>query len=711
MMKIFSFDGVDAVYATEESSGRTSFVIVPGGMADRVSETTMLCGNRTEYGKRPPESMFQVAFSGDSPSRDFSAGMSFRNSETAGRMRVTDQKMRETETEKELVTTLFDEAGQVEAKQHLLQKKGASAIECWNEVTNVGKTSRMLEYLPSFSLSYISPFAAVNDPDKILMHRFRNYWSGEARKESLPVSHFAMEDSWSYFGYRMERFGQVGSMPARGFLPFVALEDLSEGVVWAATIEAPGSWQIEAGHRTCGLHLSGGLADYNFGHWRKELAPGESFSTHRAFLTSVKGSLLDACRALAEYGWSKILPPPGEEELPILYNEYLCTNGNPTMEEIRRQMPFCREAGVKYFVVDDGWFADKQKKRHHLGDWRADKERFPDGLKGFSEYAAANGMKAGVWYEFENVTEGAEVSARKDWMHTLDGNLIRHEDRIFPDFRKKEVTDYLTERVIGEIKESGIGYLKIDYNENIGMGVDGAESPGEGLRQHMENVLRFYRKIREECPDLVMEICSSGGMRHEPLFLSLGSMVSFSDLHFTPEAAVVACDLHYFMLPRQMQVWSYIHPSYSEERAIYAMAQGMLGRLCLSGDLAACPGNIRQIVREGTEFYRGITSVVRDGKTVAIHTEGITSLCNLHSSFSLLRLSEDGNKALFYAFRVRGKETSITSTLPGEYRVTGQYGRGRVSVDGNTVTVYPTETDTFATVVLLEKTNRTEERQ
>ena len=122
MMKIFSFDGVDAVYATEESSGRTSFVIVPGGMADRVWETTMLCGNRTEYGKRPPESMFQVAFSGDSPSRDFSAGMSFRNSETAGRMRVTDQKMRETETEKELVTTLFDEAGEVEAKQHLLQK-------------------------------------------------------------------------------------------------------------------------------------------------------------------------------------------------------------------------------------------------------------------------------------------------------------------------------------------------------------------------------------------------------------------------------------------------------------------------------------------------------------------------------------------------------------------------------------------------------------
>lgn len=711
MMTIFDFNGIEAVYATDEASGHTSFVIVPEGMADQVSEKTMLCGNRTEYGKRPPESMFQVAFAGDSPSRDFSAGVSYRNSETAGRLRVKDRFVRETETEKEIVTTLFDAVGGVEAKHFLRQRKGFSAIECWNEVTNVGENTKILEYLPSFSLSYITPFATENDPDKIVMHRFRNYWSGEARRESLPVSHFAMEDSWSYFGYRLERFGQTGTMPARGFIPFVALEDTQSGVVWAATMDAPASWQIEAGHRTCGLHMSGGLADYNFGHWRKALAPGESFSTRSAFITSVKGSLLDACRALAEYGWLRVNPPEREDGLPIIYNEYLCSNGSPTMEEIKRQMPFCREAGVKYFVVDDGWFTDPEKKNHRLGDWQTDRTRFPDGLKGFADYARQNGMEAGVWYEFENVTEGADISRREDLMHTRDGKLIRHEDRMFLDFRKEETTAYLTERVIGEIKASGLGYLKIDYNENIGLGVDGAESLGEGLRGHTEKVVEFYRKIREECPGLVMEICSSGGMRHEPLFISLGSMVSFSDLHFVPEAAVVACDLHYIMLPRQMQVWAYISPDYSEERAVYAMAQGMLGRLCLSGDLAGCSENIWEIVKNGTAFYERIKSVIKDGKTISINTEGITSLCNLHSSFSLTRVSGDGQLALFYAFRVRGKEEYIEGRLPACYRPIAQYGRGRVSVNANTVMVSPTETDTFATVVLLEKTTGTEERK
>lgn len=702
-MIVQKFNSIEAVFATDKCSEITSFVIVPEGMSEKISEDKLLCNTRLNYGKRAPESMLQVAFAGDSPSRDFSAGISYRNSETSLRMRVTGQDVIENSQGKEVVTYLKDNDGGIEAEHHLRQKKGQNAIECWNKVTNVSGKAKILEYLPSFSLSYLTPFENENDPDRIIMHRFRNYWSGECIKESLPVSHFAMEDSWSYYGYRMERFGQVGTMPARGFIPFVAMEDVQNGVVWAATIDAPASWQIEAGHRTCGLHMSGGLADYNFGHWRKILENGESFSTHSAFITAVKGGLLDACRTLSEYEWSRVDSPKCEEDLPIMYNEYLYTNGNPTMDTIKAQLPFCKECGVKYFVMDDGWFADPEKKNNYLGDWLVDKERFGNGLKEFSDYANANGMQSGIWYEFENVTDGADISKKLDLMHTRDGMVIRHQDRLFLDFRKKEVTDYLAERVIGEIKASNIGYLKIDYNENIGLGVDGAESLGEGLREHADKVVEFYRRIKKECPDLVIEICSSGGMRHEPLFVSLGSMVSFSDLHFNPEGAVVACNLHYIFHPRQLDIWSYIKTDFSEDRTVYAMVQGMLGRLCLSGDLAGCPSNIKQIIKDGTAFYDKIKWIIKDGKTISIDCENITSLCNIHSAFSLTRLSCDEEYALFYAFRVKGKEDKIVGKLPHGYGVVSQYGRGNVMVCDNEVVVYPTDTDEFATVVLLKK--------
>lgn len=704
-MIIQKFNGIEAVYATDKQSGITTFVIVPEGMSEKISEDKILCNIRLNYGKREPESMFQVAFAGDSPSRDFSAGVSYRNSETSLRMRMVKQDVVETSEGKEVITYLTDKKGGIEAEHHIYQKKGQSAIECWNKVTNISGRERILEYLPSFSLSYLTPFVNENDPDKIIMHRFRNYWSGECQKESLPVSHFAMEDSWSYYGYRMERFGQVGTMPARGFIPFVAMEDVQNSVVWAAMIDAPQSWQIEAGHRTCGLHMSGGLADYNYGHWRKTLQNGESFSTHSAFITAVQGSLEDACHTLTDYEWSRVDAPECENSLPIIYNEFLYSNGNPTMENIKEQIPFCKECGVKYFVMDDGWFTDPDKKNNYLGDWLVDKERFPNGLKEFSDYANENGMYSGIWYEFENVTDGAEISKKPELMHTRDGMLIRHQDRMFLDFRKQEVIDYLAERVIKEIKSSNIGYLKIDYNENIGLGVDGAESLGEGLRQHTDRVVEFYRRIKQECPELVIEICSSGGMRHEPLFVSLGSMVSFSDLHFNPEGAVVACNLHYIFHPRQLNVWSYIKTEFSEERTIYAVAQGMLGRMCLSGNLAGCSDSIKQLIKEGTAFYETIKGIIKDGKTISIDCGSVTSLCNIHSAFSLTRLSSDEQYALFYAFRVNGKENEIIGNLPDEYEVVSQYGRGNVATCGNKVIVYPTDTDAFATVVLLKKNN------
>ena len=75
----------------------------------------------------------------------------------------------------------------------------------------------------------------------------------------------------------------------------------------------------------------------------------------------------------------------------------------------------------------------------------------------------------------------------------------------------------------------------------------------------------------------------------------------------------------------------------------------------------------------------------------------------MHSAFSLTRISKDSKYTLFYAYRVRGKEDEISTVLPENYKVIDQYGKGKVEVDGNKVTVYPTNAELFATVVLLEK--------
>ena len=44
-----------------------------------------------------------------------------------------------------------------------------------------------------------------------------------------------LEPSWSKGGVFSHRFGQVGSMPARGYMPFLAIEDTKNSVSWGST--------------------------------------------------------------------------------------------------------------------------------------------------------------------------------------------------------------------------------------------------------------------------------------------------------------------------------------------------------------------------------------------------------------------------------------------------------------------------------------------
>lgn len=72
---------------------------------------------------------------------------------------------------------------------------------------------------------------------------------------------------------------------------------------------------------------------------------------------------------------------------------------------------------------------------------------------------------------------------------------------------------YLDERVIGMLKKYGFEYLKVDYNDTMGVGCDGWESPGEGLRQNVLAAQEYFQKIAREIPGIVIEnVCSSIGI-------------------------------------------------------------------------------------------------------------------------------------------------------------------------------------------------------
>ena len=60
------------------------------------------------------------------------------------------------------------------------------------------------------------------------------------------------------------------------------------------------------------------------------------------------------------------------------------------------------------------------------------------------------------------------------------------------------------------VEDYGVGYIKMDYNINAGVGTDlHADSPGEGLLAHTRAYLAWLDGIFEKYPDLIIETAAA----------------------------------------------------------------------------------------------------------------------------------------------------------------------------------------------------------
>jgi alpha-galactosidase len=238
---------------------------------------------------------------------------------------------------------------------------------------------------------------------------------------------------------------------------------------------------------------------------------------------------------------------------------------------------------------------------------------FPQGLEAAAAAIRGRGLVPGLWFEMETVGENSTAFSFVDHMLKRDGIPITVRGRHFWDLNDPWVVDYLSEKVIGLLERCGFGYLKVDYNETLGLGCDHPDSLGEGLRQQVLASNRFFGKIRERLPDLVIENCSSGGHRLEPSMLARTAMSSFSDAHELPEIPIIAANLHSLMLPRQSQIWAVLHPADSLQRISYSLAATFLGRMCLSGGIEKLPAASWDVVRRAIALYGLAAPVIKHG--------------------------------------------------------------------------------------------------
>lgn len=599
----YTLGGLTAVYRREGAV--VELLLVPAGSEGSIA--------RADCAAEP---LIQAKLTEDDAPAFFSGGRTMRNSPTVKAMQYAGQTAQNFADKTVVVTKLTDPRGL--AYTHTLTLYADNpAAEVVTRVENIGSEARTLEMLSSFTLGQISPFSTGLAPESLKIHRLRSTWSAEGRLVTEAAEDLQLEPSWKCYSANSVRFGSVGSFPVRGFVPFCAVEDTAHGVTWAAVTTQSSSWQMELYRQDFGLSLSGGLADREFGAWCKTLAPGACFTAPKAIVTAVRGGVDEAAQALAENDRRSVEPllPAADRPLPVLFNEFCSTWGKPTEETVLRHVRALKGKNLGYYVIDAGWYDDESfEAATKLGKWELSRKAFPHGLKYVVDAIHDAGMKAGIWFEFEVAgRDEPDCFNKTEWLLTRDGRPITAGDRRFWDMRKPEVQEYLAHRVIDFLRNNDIDYMKVDYNENIGLGCDGAESLGEGLYEQILASQQFFARIRRELPDLVLELCASGGHRLCHSFLELSCMASFSDAHECDEIPIIAANMHRMILPRQSQIWAVVKAGQPLQKLYYQICSGLLGRLCFSGEPDALSAAQWAIMDEGTAFYAKAAPIIDHG--------------------------------------------------------------------------------------------------
>lgn len=652
------------------------------------------------------ESLIQYKLTGDIYNEAYAGGCSMRNGESVRKLKFSEQTDEFVGEQLQVNTIMMDEDGH-RLIHHLVWLKNMPYVRISCTFENQSKTNCCLEMFESFSLGGLSPYMQGDGNGTLWLHRVRSVWSQEGRHEAIPVEDLQLEPAWDPHAVRCERFGQAGSMPVNRFFPFAAIEDRKNHVFWGAQIAHPASWQMEVYRKDNGLALSGGLADRELGHWMKNVEPGKNFTTPEAIVSTAHTDSFDiftgrlTTAGLVE-GFLKA--PESEQDLPIVFNEYCTTWGNPSHENICEIVDAIKGKGFKYFVIDCGWYKENGIPWDiGMGDYEVSKELFPGGMEKTVQVIKDAGMVPGIWFEIENVGSASRAYHLTEHLLHKDHAVLTTYFRRFWDMQDTWVDEYLTDKVIGTLKKYGFGYMKIDYNETIGIGCDGAESPGEGLRKNMEASVSFIEKIKEEVPGIVLENCASGGHRLEPKLMSVMSMASFSDAHECEEIPIIAANLHRVIHPAQSQIWAVIRQDDSLKRIAYSISNTFLGRMCISGDVTQLAPEKWNLIEQGISFYGKIKDIIKEGQSYRYGPK-IKSARHPEGWQALLRVGK--NKQAYVVIHVFGGELpevieiELPEGIPDHIRQIYAHQEMEVSIKDRKIYYRPSENKSAVTLWL-----------
>ncbi|MEE1765119.1 alpha-galactosidase [Streptomyces sp. SP18BB07] len=495
---------------------------------------------------------------------------------------------------------------------------GAGFLRSQVRLVNEGSTPLRLESVSSLALGGIVD--AMGALDGLTLHWADNDWLAECRWRHAVFRDHVVPLNRSAHGHEgrgcFERCSQ-GSWSTGRHLPIAALTDRT-GRAWLWQIESSAGWRYETGEREGAVYLALFGPDDAHHQWRETVAPGQEFTTVPAVLVGAETGGLDAVFGeLTAYRRRMRRSHQDHTALPVIYNDYMNTlMGDPTTDKLLPLIEAAGAAGAEVFVIDAGWYDDDaQGWWDAVGAWEASGSRFPGGIQKVLDAIREHGMTPGLWLEPEVVGVRSPLARTlpSEAFFRRGGVRVTEHGRHHLDLRHPAARAHLDQVVDRLVGDWGVGYLKFDYNINIGPGTEnGAESAGAGLLGHHRAHLDWLGCLLDRYPGLVLENCASGGLRMDYAQLAVVQLQSTSDqqdpLRYPPIAAAAATAV----TPEQAAVWAYPQPHFSPDEIAFTLTGALPGRIHLSGFLDRMSPEQFELVRSGISVYKAIRSEIPD---------------------------------------------------------------------------------------------------
>jgi len=417
-----------------------------------------------------------------------------------------------------LLVTLVDEASMVRIELSYTIYANHDVIARSSRIINDGNTRVTLSQAMSSCLDL--PAA-----DYDLLH-LRGTWSREFNQDriAVPQGRFVIESATGASGYVHNPFIAVMERDA----------NQQHGQVFATAFVYSGNFAInvEKGEFDA-VRITTGINPFNF-QWR--LDADEEFTTPESLQVFSESGLNGMSQIWHDFIKKKVSPEVfiGRAR-PSFLNSWEAAYFDINESKVLDLADRAKSLGLDLLVLDDGWFEGRDDDTTSLGDWQADKRKFPNGIESVAAKVKANGLKFGLWYEPEMVSVESQLFAdHPDWVVGVPNRLSsKGRNQLILDLSRREVQDYLFKRIDGMLACGNIDYVKWDMNRTmteIGSASLDADRQLETPHRYMLGLYSLVNRIVTKYPNILFENCASGGNRFDLGMLRYMSQGWLSDM-------------------------------------------------------------------------------------------------------------------------------------------------------------------------------------